>query len=229
LASTPLEKSLPYYSQVYHSIKQMIFQGIFQPGERIYEAKIAREFEVSRSPVREAVRALITDGLLVIDDKSQISVYNPTMEDVEDIYQCRMVLESFAARLATQRASDEELAEIAIKLEETEQLINSQDQPKDEAKLIDLNGQFHDLIQQYSGNKRLQKQLEDLRTLAYYYRVKNFQGEHRAKVIHSEHYSIFRYMRERNEVDAAAAMEQHIQHDLAHLKKILNGEFSPEK
>jgi DNA-binding GntR family transcriptional regulator len=218
-----LEKSLPYYEQIYQSIKQMIFQGVFAPGDRIYEAKIAREFNVSRSPVREAVRALERDGLLIIDNKSQIMVYKPTMKDVEEVYQCRMALESLAAQLTARMASNEELQEIENTLLETKNILEQEEVwSKDKDTVISLNSRFHDLITQYSQNKRLQKQLDDLRSLTYFYRVINFQGAKREWVIFNQHQEIFNAIRQREEDKAAKVMCEHIATDLQHLKDILS-------
>ncbi|RAK20522.1 GntR family transcriptional regulator [Anoxybacillus vitaminiphilus] len=216
-----VEKSPPFYDQIYHSLRQMIFQGVFRPGERIYEAKLAREFNVSRSPVREAVRALEKEGLLTVDDKSRITVYQPTMKDVEEIYQCRMVLESLAARLAAQQASNEELKEIEKVLEQTQAQIEKQG--KDDT-VIALNVHFHDLIVQFSQNRRLQKQLQELRSLTYYYRAINFQGEGRERQILREHQHVFQLIKERDAERAAKAMAEHIHNDLLHLQQVLQGE-----
>lgn len=108
----PIEKRPPYYEQFYHSIKKMIFEGKFKPGERINETQLAREFGVSKSPVREAIRVLEKEGLVLVDEKSKVVVYEPTMRDVEEIYFCRMALESFAVRLATEVASDEQMEQL---------------------------------------------------------------------------------------------------------------------
>lgn len=215
-----IEKPLPFYDQIYNSLRQMIVQGVYKPGERIFEAKLAREFNVSRSPVREAVRALDKEGLLVIDDKSRITVYKPTMKDVEDIYQCRMVLESLAARLATRNASARELKEIESTLVKTKKHLEDEQERNKEA-IVALNAKFHDLIVQYSKNRRLQKQLNDLRSLTYYFRVLNFQGENRAQVIFREHQVVFECIKQRDEEKAGAEMADHITNDLAHLKSIL--------
>jgi DNA-binding GntR family transcriptional regulator len=56
-----IEKSKPFYDQVYYKVREMILFRQFKPGERIYEAKLARLFNTSRSPVREAVKALIKE------------------------------------------------------------------------------------------------------------------------------------------------------------------------
>lgn len=218
-----IEKPTPYYDQIYNSIKQMIIQGIFQPGDRIYEARIAREFNVSRSPVREAVRALEKEGLLMIDDKSRITVYKPTMKDVEDIYQCRMVLESLAAQLTTRFASNRELKEIESTLVHTKKHIEGDEDEKKKETIILLNAKFHDLIVQFSQNKRLQKQIHDLRSLTYYFRVLNFQGENRKWFILNEHQEVFATIKERDEEKAGRVMTEHINNDLRHLKNILQG------
>src|SRR4051794_17322207 len=81
-----IEKPVPYYEQFYHSIKAMIFEGKFKPGERIIENKLAKEFNVSKSPIREAIRMLEQEGLIVMDEKSRMIVYQPTLKDVEEIY-----------------------------------------------------------------------------------------------------------------------------------------------
>ncbi|MDI3410135.1 GntR family transcriptional regulator [Bacillus sonorensis] len=83
-----IQRPVSYHDQVHRYLKDMIIKGRYQPGERIYESKIAKELQVSRSPVREAIRTLEQEGLLLIDEKSKITVYEPTLKDLEDIYQC---------------------------------------------------------------------------------------------------------------------------------------------
>lgn len=214
-----LKKALPFYEQVYSSIKEMILTGVLAPGERIYEAQLAREFEVSRSPIREAVRALEKDGLLVTDSKSQISVYKPTIKDVEEIYQCRMALESLAARLAAGLAEESELKRLEAIMEDTKKAVDSGEDEKET--LIRLNGSFHDTIMDMSRNHRLQKQLYDLRALAFYYRSMNAQGEGRLQEIYDQHHGIYSSISERNAEKAAILMAQHIANDLEHLKSIV--------
>jgi DNA-binding GntR family transcriptional regulator len=213
-------KSMPYYDQVYNSIKQMIHQGVFQPGDRIYEAKIARDFNLSRSPVREAVRALEKEGLLVIDDKSRMTVYKPTMKDVEEIYQCRMVLESLAAKLATRLATSRELKEIEKVLAQTKKYLEGKDEPDKEV-IISLNSRFHDFILQSSKNNRLQKQLSELRSLTHYYMLMNLKGENRKWIIFDEHQEIFDCVKQGDDEKAGLLMSNHIHNDLQHLKNIL--------
>lgn len=215
-----VERAVPYYDQVYHSIKDMIIKGVFQPGDRLYEAKIAREFNISRSPVREAVRALEKEGLLVIGEKSKITVYKPSVKDVEDIYQCRMALESLAARLAAELATSDQVSLLERTLVETEKLVGRNDE-KSTDEMLALNSRFHTLITEFSQNRRLQKQLSELRTLIYYYMHLNIQGDNRKKTIFQDHREIFIHIRKGDGRGASEAMEQHIARDLDHLKRLL--------
>ncbi|MBP1155652.1 MULTISPECIES: GntR family transcriptional regulator [unclassified Paenibacillus] len=219
--SYSVEKPMPYYDQLYHSIKKMIFDGVFKPGERIVESRLAKEMNVSRSPIREAIRALEKEGLVVIDEKSRIIVYKPTVKDVEDIYQCRMALEALAVRVTVQKATDVEMKRIEDSLSLAKAKIK-QPNGYDKDEVIRLNEEFHDLIMTFSRNNRLQKQLNDLRSLMFLYRIINFYGEGRDWTIYNEHAEIFSFMKERNEEAASEAMVRHLTADYNHLTQVLS-------
>ena len=112
--SFEMERPAPYHMQFYEQLKQMIFDGQFQPGERINETQLAKQFGVSRSPVREAMRLLEKDELLIADHRSGYSVYTLTERDVEELYQVRMALETLAVKLACKEATDREIDDIEI-------------------------------------------------------------------------------------------------------------------
>lgn len=214
---SPLKKPLPYYQQIQQSIKESIFNGIYKPGDRLYEAQIAKLYNISRSPVREAIRALVIEGLLVMDEKSQISVYKPNLQDVRDIYECRISLESTAVALTAERATEEQLLELEKTLEKTVEAIK-------EGKIdtiIAYNAHFHELIIQYSANARLMKLVEDLNGLIYYYRVLNIQGEDRLNTILKGHTAIYLALKERNPKEAIDRLRKHTQEDLTNLVQII--------
>ncbi|MFD1848883.1 GntR family transcriptional regulator [Oceanobacillus bengalensis] len=212
-----LEKQEPYYIQFYHMIKKMIFDGKYLPGERINETQLAKEFNVSKSPIREAVRLLEKEGLLVIEN-GKVVVYKPTLKDVEEIYYCRMALESFAVKLVTKLASDSELEEIQQTLQATEEAIKAK---KDSNTIINLNEQFHRFILTFTKNDRLQKQVNDLKGLINYFRVLNFKGERRAEEILEQHRGIYTLIKQREEEKAANEMIKHLELDVAHLLQVI--------
>ncbi|MBT2696623.1 GntR family transcriptional regulator [Bacillus sp. ISL-40] len=221
-----IERPIPYYEKLYHSIKKMIFEGKLKPGERIIETQLAKDFNVSKSPIREAIRILEKEGLVIVDEKSRVMVYQPTMKDVEEIYFCRMALESFAVGLVTRIATNAELDEIEKTLMQTEQAIRDS-QSNDT--IITLNEIFHSLIIQYTQNRRLQKQLSDLKSLMYFFRVLNFQGENRADIILIQHRGIFDCIKKREADQASQAMINHLKLDLEHLTEVLSNSSEQTK
>lgn len=211
-----VKKPKSYYEQAYDRIKQMIFDGVFKTGECICETKIAEQFNVSRSPVREAIRCLEKEGLLVNDGK-KVKVYEPTKEDVEEIFECREGLEFIAVKLATERASDEEINEIEDVLSKAGNILKKSD-PNTEKKIISFNTEFHDLIFKFSQNTRLQNQMNNLKSLIYFYRLINLNEKNRCDEIHSQHIEIFQFMKQRDLKRASESMLKHIESDLAHIK-----------
>ncbi|MFC3040406.1 GntR family transcriptional regulator [Virgibacillus xinjiangensis] len=216
-----LKKQEPYYIQFYHMLKQMIFDGKYQPGDRINETYLAKKYNVSKSPIREAIRILEKEGLLIVEN-SKMVVYEPTLKDMKDIYHCRMALESFAVRLTTKFASDAQLEEISKILNETEKTIKEE---QDSNKIITLNEKFHSLILASTENERLQKQVQDLKGLINYFRILNFQGEGRAETILNQHRKIFEFIKVRDHEQAAAEMIRHLEMDVEHLISVLPDNF----
>ncbi|WP_018923222.1 GntR family transcriptional regulator [Salsuginibacillus kocurii] len=215
-----IQKQAPYYEQFYRMIKQMIFTGIYKPGQQISETQLAKEFHVSKSPIREAVRILENEGLVYVE-KGKVVVYAPTIKDVKEIYFCRSALESFAVKQTTTIATDEELKKIETTLVETEEAIQAQ---ADQDTIISLNEHFHQLIIKFTGNARLQKQVNDLKGLMHYFRILNFKGEHRAIAIVEQHKVIFDYMKKREAQHAAEEMIKHLECDTDHLVETLRAQ-----
>jgi DNA-binding GntR family transcriptional regulator len=220
LSKYTIEKPVSYYDQIYSSIKQMIFNGSLQPGDYINESKLATQFQISRSPIREAIRSLEKEGLLVIDEKSKLRVYQPKVKDVVEIYECRQALEALSTKLATQRMNEEELRILEAKLIECKSNIEIESEHRTDT-IILLNTQFHELIFEFSRNDYLQRQINGLRSLTNYYRGLNVYNKNRFEEIYNQHFEIFRYIKERNEELASKKMVDHIFTDMACLKSTL--------
>ncbi|MCM3733519.1 GntR family transcriptional regulator [Fictibacillus nanhaiensis] len=213
-----LQKAIPYYEQVQQTIKERIFSGIYEPGDRLYEVQIAREFAISRSPVREAIRALINEGLLIMDDKSQISVYEPSLKDVYEIYECRVSLESTAVALVAQKADENQILQLEKTLSESATAIKNGEKEE----MACLNAKFHELIIDFSDNMRLKKLVNELKSLTNYYRFLNLEGEDRPNVIYRGHFEIYQAIKERNPEKASQKLKEHTHDDLENLVNLLN-------
>ena len=219
MSQKPLEKALPFYLQIQQEIKARIWHGEYKPGDRLFEAQLAKQFSISRSPVREAIRTLINEGLLIMDEKSQITVYKPTLKDVRDIYGCRIALESAAVALAAERATEAQIEELKRILAGTEAAIEKNDKEE----IVKWNTQFHLKIILISDNERLKKLVDELHSLIYYYRLLNIEGDERGPIILKGHLEIFKAISERSPEKAAQCLKEHTQEDLKHLIYLLEG------
>lgn len=201
-------KSESLHLQAYQLIKETIMKGDLNPGERVVEAKIASKLGTSRGTVREAIRMLTQDGLLIYND-GFVRVYEPTVDDIADIFQCRESLEVLAIRLAIKHLTDE------VKVNLANNLIETKNVKPDSPELGQLDQQFHTIITEASNNGQLIKLLEVIKVKIHYMRKSMVGGAFYPSFI-DEHEQIYEAMLSENEEDAVHLMS-------AHIKKALEG------
>jgi len=142
---------------VYEALRQAILEGELAPGRRLRSDALAGELNVSRTPVREALRKLEAEGL-VEASRSALVVRQLTEEDLTEIFYVREALEGMAARLAAENATRAELDELAALVEDMGTVAAC----GDVAGLRELTGEFHALVCRASHNKRLIRSLTGL-------------------------------------------------------------------
>ena len=201
-------KSLPFHLQIYDILKKKILSGEIGIGERLYENKISQELGVSRSPVREALRILEQDELVVVTPPGLI--VNPMeYKDMEEVYQCRMGVEPFAAKLAAERLSTEELKELTSLVEQAK----AYHARKQYDKVIEVNTDFHDLIVGTCGNDRLKSIIKKIQSLIILSRHAEFQCYQRNEDYLMEHEQVLEALLSRNGDEAERRLRQHIIND----------------
>ncbi|MBD7939533.1 GntR family transcriptional regulator [Cytobacillus sp. Sa5YUA1] len=196
------------HQQAYHIIKSEILEGVYQPSERIVEAKAASKLGISRGPVREAIRMLIQDGLLVYND-GYVKVYTPTVQDVVDLFQCRESLEALAISLAIHNISEMEKE----KLQENLVASYQANEKKDIIELGKLDQAFHDMIIYASKNKQLTELLEMIRAKIHYMRS-NMVKENFYPTLVEEHEKIIDLLFSGDERGSQEYIRQHIKKGL---------------
>jgi DNA-binding GntR family transcriptional regulator len=142
--------------RVLAGLRQEIISGTLRPGDRLVERELADRFGVSRVPVREAVRALVTEGFVHFETPRRALVRRLTRDDVRELFELREALEVYAAGLAAARATPEDLAE-------TERLLASAaaaTEAGDAEAITDINSRLHDRIMAMAGNGLLTEALE---------------------------------------------------------------------
>lgn len=143
-----LQKRDPLFMQAYEVIKKRILRGTLVPGERLVETTLANDLGVSRNPIREALRLLMQDGLVQATRNGQI-VHPMTIDNIQEIYECRMMVEPFAAYLASQRIQPSEITTLYHYVDQAESCFASDDIDG----TIEANSFFHNSIVQFSHNQ----------------------------------------------------------------------------
>lgn len=158
---------LPLREVVFKTLRQAIIQGEFQPGERLMEETLAKKLGVSRTPVREAIRMLELEGLVVMIPRKGAEVAKITAKDLSDALEVRMALEALSVRLACERIDEEGKEKLLKACMEFKEAINSKLVPH----IVRCDETFHDIIFEITDNKRLITIAQNLREQVYRYRV----------------------------------------------------------
>jgi len=146
---------------VYDRIRRAIVEGRYPPGARLVEQRLAEELAVSRTPVREAVRRLESEGLVVVARNRGAQVRALDERDVADLYEVRARLEGYAAELAAARADASDLAELRAAAEEFGALAGAGGPRRRSAervrRLDEANARFHGTLHRASRHGRIRQ------------------------------------------------------------------------
>lgn len=195
----------PLYQVAYERIRDMVLEGRLRPGETISEVQLADRLEISRTPVREAVKRLVGQGLLEITHRG-LRIFRPTAEDVAEVYFLRAAIEGALARTAAARVTPEDLHALAELHAEGERAAARGDVPA----LVELNGRFHRIIAGACGSGRASAALHALDPLvAAYRRLSLLSPEHQRRSV-AEHGELVALFRRGDGAGAEALMRDHI-------------------
>jgi DNA-binding GntR family transcriptional regulator len=204
LGTVPGRKSLGQH--VFENLKEAIIRGEVAPGDRLVESRLADALDISRTPVREAIHKLEREGLLRKLPKGGFTVMNLSREDIKETFGIRCVLESYAARLAAQNYSEEELWPLEEKIREFQQFL-------DKGRLDELprvNTEFHSLFYALSRSPKLIKLINDLRDQIYRFRKILLKKDKWAETSNQDHMKMLDAIRERDLNLVERVVKQHI-------------------
>ncbi|MCQ0970347.1 GntR family transcriptional regulator [Paracoccus sp. TK19116] len=188
----------------YRRLLDEIRTGRLTPGARLRETELAARLGISRTPVREAIRQLEADGLVVHVPRQGASIRRLDYAEVMELYEMRMVLEGTAARLAARAASDAELADLRMLNEELAEA-------GDTAAAHGLNRQFHRTLLAAARNRFLVGASESLDRTLLILGPSTLSERTRARDAVSEHNSVMDALEARDGAAAEQAMRQHLE------------------
>lgn len=194
--------------KVHAELRGMAMTFRFLPGERLNEAVLAKELGVSRTPLREALNRLATEGFLTFSVNNGFFRKPLDVKEIFDLYEFRMHLELAAIRLAVERATEEQLTEIEAFLAESAR--EKPDRTIDE--LVALDEQFHEMLMKLTGNSQMLSSLRNINARIQF--VRWFDMTERRSETQLQHAHIIAALRKRDMAESERLISKHIAHRL---------------
>lgn len=194
--------------QVYVEIRDGILSGRYPPGERLREEKLASALGVSRSPIREALRQLQSDGLIVFAPNRGAHVAMWSEQDVDEVLHLRSLIEGYAARLAARKLSPELLRKLTDLADEMERAGEGPTPGVD--RVATLNAEFHRIIVQASDNARLVSLMNQVLGVPVEYRAYARHSQTQMARSFAHHRELVRAFETRDEEYASMMMRVHV-------------------
>lgn len=189
---------------VYQQLRKAIESGELKPGERVMEVEVAEWLKVSRTPVREALRRLESEGTLALEARTGLVVASLSRQTMLELYVMREVLEGTAARLCTRHASDAEIMEIAALVAREERLKGNFEE------LARHNRLFHEAVHRGAHNRYLEKSLHAVNDSMWLLGKSQMLLPERAASALAEHTELLRAIEKRDPDAAEAAARRHV-------------------
>jgi DNA-binding GntR family transcriptional regulator len=196
------------YEEVAELLRQRIFRRELEPGSWIDELKLAEQYGISRTPLREALKVLAAEGLVTMKVRRGAYVTEVSETDLSDVYHLLSLLESDAAGVAAQRITDDELHELQAIHQQMEQAA------ADTERFLAFNERFHMRVLDIAGNRWRNQMVADLRKVMKLNRHNSLLKSGRIQESIREHRAVLRALARRDAAAAVDKMRAHFEHGL---------------
>jgi DNA-binding GntR family transcriptional regulator len=205
IASSAFQNQKSASVVVADALRLAILRGQFEAGQLLPQEEIAKQFGVSRAPVRDALRQMLSEGLVVMHPRGGAEVATLTAENLQEVFIIREALETQALRFSIPRMTEADLSH-------ADSLLKQIDEDSNPAHMAELNLAFHESIYQAAGLPRLLGMIRTLHNSALPYHHLGFVAIDLKSISQLGHRAILQACRERNIEAAVAAL-------LAHMRK----------
>lgn len=213
--SLKMDEYLPLRDVVFNTLRNAILTGELSPGERLMEIKLADKLGVSRTPIREAIRKLELEGLVVNTPRKGAEVANISAEDLRDVLEVRRSLEVLAISLACEKMTDETLALLYENIDAFKHSIDAE--ATSDIASVDVT--FHDIIYKATGNNRLIQILNNISEQMYRYRFEYIKNKESWNRLVEEHMNIYEAIKNRDKDLAVKSILLHIDNQERDIRK----------
>ena len=212
--------SQPLHERIYLALRTSILSGEIGLGERLNESQLAKQLDVSRTPIREAIRRLQQEQLLTIDSPDGVTIVEISLDSAIHLYDCRIALEQLAVEGACRYATSAQIQALEQTLVQSEAIFNEQlkadnrsapEHDHQSLQQLKLNYDFHRLIAESSQNPWLLSLLEQLSNQVKLLRLQILQVPIDVEAIHTEHWQLFHAIANRDTEAATQSIRQHLE------------------
>ncbi|MBN1856738.1 MAG: GntR family transcriptional regulator [Dehalococcoidia bacterium] len=204
----PIRTHGKFADAAYSAIRTGIRMGHIPPGTRLQEAELALQLGTSKTPVREALGRLVSDGLAATSGRTGMYVTRLSHDEIIDLYEAREIIEPQLARLAAERAAGSDVHALKDSLSSFEAALKANDYDS----LMELDSQFHEIIASIAGNRMLAQARERLDNCIAIARVASIQKAHTrtSALALKEHGQIYDAISRQDGTTAEQRMAEHI-------------------
>lgn len=206
LFQVDMDEFLPLRDVVFNTLRKAILTGQLKPGERLMEVHLANRLGVSRTPIREAIRKLELEGLVIMIPRRGAEVARITEKSLKDVLEVRRALDALSVELACDRIVEADLERLLEACRNFERVAKE----ADASVIAKADVALHDIIVEATGNRRLQQLVNNLSEQMYRYRFVYIQEESRHDNLVAEHREIYESIVSRDKERASAAAKLHI-------------------
>lgn len=210
LSPRPLQRSQSLQEQAYQTLRAAILSGELQPGQRLVETQLAQKLQVSRTPIREALRQLQHEDLVVADAHNALMVAVFSRADALQLYDCRIALEQLAVSGACWHGSESQMADLLDIVMQAEKLVEGKVSQLTNFQLLDVDYRFHRHIADMSGNLWLRSLLDQLFDKMLLLRIQTTQRNRNVLEVCVEHRQIYDAIAHRDADRAVQAVKTHL-------------------
>lgn len=201
-----MDEFLPLRDVVFNTLRKAILTGQLKPGERLMEVHLASRLGVSRTPIREAIRKLELEGLVIMIPRRGAEVARITEKSLKDVLEVRRALDALSVELACDRITQEDISRLLEACGAFERAVRE----GDASVIASEDVALHDIIVEATGNVRLQQLVNNLSEQMYRFRFVYIKEESQHDNLIAEHREIYESIVSRDKERAAAAARLHI-------------------
>ncbi len=183
-----IDKAQTLRERIVNILRESIIKGTLKPGERVAESELAEKYGISRTPIREAFRQLETEGFLKVIPRRGAEVASLTEEDVREFYEVKSLLESYAAKVATEKLTEKDIKRLELINQSMERFAKAGDIKS----FFKADNEFHDIFIQKCGNDKLCNIIQNLLQQFQRFRIASLVIKGRMEVSVEQHKEIIK-------------------------------------